>query len=271
MVGLTQTPTSDCWHDLPVTVLDLESTGLDLDNDRIITAAIGYCGGPDRLNNLHTLLCDPGVPIPAEASAVHGWTAEKIRDTGPRSPEDMLSILLGFLDERPNGSAVVVMNAPYDLTLLDRECRRHGLELPDAHRPLHVVDPRQLDLHLHRYRKGSRKLADLCVHYGAQVLNTHAAGWDALAAGWLALCIAKRANVIRRVNGPEDAAELEQLQAEWLTVKDDLPQLHAAQVRWARAARNSLAEHKRSKGESELADRILAEDWPMIPATERVG
>lgn len=55
------------------------------------------------------------------------------------------------------GRPLVVMNAPFDLTLLDRELKRHrasslGPYLQNS--PLCVLDPRVLDKHLDRYRKG---------------------------------------------------------------------------------------------------------------------
>ena len=52
------------------------------------------------------------------------------------------------------------MNAPFDLTLLDRELRRHraaSLSHYLGQNPLRVLDPRVLDKHLDRYRKGRRR------------------------------------------------------------------------------------------------------------------
>ena len=248
------------WHDARVCVLDLETTGTDVENDRIVTAAVGYVGAfqePD----LHTLICDPGVPIPPEAAAVHGWTLDRIRQEGSRPPVDVLDIVLGTIDRRPDGAPVVAMNARFDLTILDRECRRHGLDPADKHRPLHVVDPRILDLHLHRYRKGSRKLADLCDYYGARVINTHAAGWDALAAGFLAVCIAKRGMVIRHPRSKDEDRELERLHTEWLEVRDDVEKLHHAQVRWAGEQAAGLASHFEKKGQP----HDVRPEWPVIP------
>jgi DNA polymerase-3 subunit epsilon len=248
------------WHDQRLCVIDFETTGTDPEHDRIVTAAVGYVGAfqePD----IHTLIGDPGIPIPAEAAAVHGWTNERIRLEGGRDPVDVLDIVLGTLDRRPEGSPVAVMNARFDLTILDRECRRYGLDPADKHRPLHVVDPRVLDLHLHRYRKGSRKLADLCRFYGAPVINTHAAGWDALAAGYLAVCMARRGAVIRRSRSAAEDAEFARLQSEWFAVKDDVQLLHVAQVRWAAEQAQGLAEHFDKTGQA----HDVRTEWPVIP------
>lgn len=61
------------------------------------------------------------------------------------------------------------MNARYDLSLLDRECRRYAVEsiselLGDA--PAPVIDPLVIDKHVDKYRKGKRALHALCAHYG---------------------------------------------------------------------------------------------------------
>ncbi len=67
------------------------------------------------------------------------------------------------------GRPLVVMNAPFDLTLLDRELRRHrasSLARYLQNVSLCVLDPRVLDKHLDRYRKGRRTLTDLCALRG---------------------------------------------------------------------------------------------------------
>ena len=61
------------------------------------------------------------------------------------------------------GIPVVVYNAPYDLSLLDRECRRNGLEPIDAPGP--VIDPLVIDKAVDSYRKGKRTLEVAAAHY----------------------------------------------------------------------------------------------------------
>ena len=81
-------------------------------------------------------LVDPGVEIPTEATAVHGITTEQARELGmdparavvPRSSRSCAACSTA-------ASRVVVYNAPYDLTLLDREAaplrrRAAGLARP---------------------------------------------------------------------------------------------------------------------------------------------
>lgn len=247
------------WHEGRLCLLDLETTSADPEEARIVTAAVGYVHG-GRESDMHTLLANPGVPIPPEATRIHGITTERARRYG-RPIDEVLDIVLGFLDNRPPGSPIIAYNTPYDLTVLDREARRQGYDPLDAHRPLLVVDPLVMDKHLHRYRPGSRKLIDTCRYYHVKLEAAHAAGADAIAAGRLAWVLAKRVSVTRRVRSPEDGMELEQLQTEWLAVRDNLEQLHQAQARWYTIQARGLADYFNRKGQ----DHDVRAHWPLIP------
>src|ERR1043165_3222838 len=67
---------------------DLETTGTDPFEDRIVTAAIV---GPGRMRR--TWLVNPGVPIPPGASAVHGVTDERAQAEGRPSVEVLPEIV----------------------------------------------------------------------------------------------------------------------------------------------------------------------------------
>jgi DNA polymerase-3 subunit epsilon len=126
------------------------------------------------------------------------------------------------------------MNAPFDLTLLDRELRRHrasSLSRYLQNAPLYVLDPRVLDKHLDRYRKGRRTLTDLCAQYGVDLDGAHDAAADATAALEVVRAVGRRfASRVERLS----PAELHTLQAVW----------HAAQARGLQAwfARNGSEE-----------------------------
>jgi DNA polymerase III epsilon subunit-like protein len=213
-----------------------------------------------------TLLADPGVEIPEEAAAIHGITTEKARGEGRPVYDVLVAVLERLTVHLRAGLPLVIFNARYDLTVLDREARRNGVvPLTERGFDLRVVDPLVLDKWLHRYRKGSRKLDAQAEHYKARLDQAHDAAADAVAAARVAWCIGKRGQVIRRVRNGGDAIELKRLQAEWEQVRDDLDRLHAAQQVWARAERARFAEYKRSIGEPEVAVRVEAEDWPLTP------
>lgn len=250
------------WWEERLVGLDLETTSADPEEARIVTAAIVVCGAGGWVTTTTDWLADPGVDIPDEAAAIHGVTTERARAEGSPA-RDVITAVLDELDLRPAGAPLVVFNARYDLTVLDREARRHGI-VPPA--PLLVVDPMVCDRHLDRYRRGSRKLDALCEHYGAGLDEAHDAGSDALAACRLAWCIGKRGQVVRRVRNGVDAREKGALVREWERVRGDLSLLHAAQERGAHEQAVGLAEHFRSQGAAAKGDPDgVRTEWPIVP------
>jgi DNA polymerase-3 subunit epsilon len=251
------------WHDGRLVALDTETTGVDMEEARIVTAAIAVCGGGLETQTL-TLLADPGVEIPDEASAVHGVTTERARAEGKPAASVISAVVNTLRAYTAGGNPIVGMNLRFDLTILDREARRHGIP-PLA--PTRVVDVLILDKHLHRYRKGSRKLDALALHYGAELDTAHDAAADAIAAARVAWCIGKRGEVVRRRRNKEEAIEYHLLKKEWEAVRHDIDLLHAAQVRWAGEQAESLEAYFRSKGKDERVER----DWPVIRIAEPVS
>jgi DNA polymerase-3 subunit epsilon len=248
------------WADGRLLAFDVETTSVDVETARIVQAAQVYVGG-GRPTDPTVLLINPGVPIPEEATAVHGITDEIIADVGMDAPAamdelaHMIDVAIG------DGVPIVAYNARYDLTILDRELRRHGLVVPrweDAR----VIDPHVIDKWLHRFRRGSRKLADVCAHYGVDLGDgAHNAGADALAAARLAYVLAKRANFEAR--HPEVIAG----RAEWKRIRGDLDALHVAQVRMAADQARGLRDYFERQGKMEEAASVV-EDWPIVPVRE---
>jgi DNA polymerase III subunit epsilon len=202
------------------------------------------------------LLVDPGVEIPAEATAVHGVTTEHAREHGTPAAVAVPRIVEALADARAAGHPIVAFNARFDLTILDREARRYGVSpLGDRPAGLRVVDPLVIDKWLHRYRKGSRKLEALCAQHGVTLDGAHEAGSDAIAAARLARVIGKRGQVVARY------PEVVQKRAEWKRIRDDLDELHAAQVAMAREQAVSLAAYFARKGEPQHVEP----EWPVVP------
>src|SRR5262245_47812909 len=73
MVGLAEELDHNAkFADLPLAVVDTETTGRDpARGDRVIEIAVVHFD-QGKVAARHELLVDPGIPIPAEASAVHG-------------------------------------------------------------------------------------------------------------------------------------------------------------------------------------------------------
>jgi DNA polymerase-3 subunit epsilon len=214
-----------CWYEGPLAAFDTETTGVDVETDRIVSAAVVVQDAPGARPRMTRWLVNPGVPVPPGATEVHGLTDDHLRRNGRWPAPVMEEVGRVLAEQAASGRPLVVMNAPFDLTLLDRELRRHRASslaryLDSA--PLHVLDPRVLDKHLARYRKGRRTLTDLCAHYEVELDQAHDAAADALAALDVVRAVGRRfATRLDRLS----PAELHTLQAVW----------HAAQARGLQA------------------------------------
>lgn len=196
------------WADGPLCAFDTETTGVEVETARIVTACVARVGGgsgPD----LTRWLADPGVDIPAEATAIHGVTTEHARAHGWSAADVVAEIEARLSAAWRDGLPVVGFNVCYDLSLLDRELRRHH------DRPLAVggavVDPLVIDRRFDRYRRGSRKLDAMCGHYGVAQDGAHDAANDAVAAARLAW---KQAKVLPGL-AAMSLAELTAAQTSW--------------------------------------------------------
>jgi len=196
------------WYD-ELGVFDLETTGIDVETSRIVSATVAVIDADGVVRERTDWLADPGVEIPAQASAVHGITTERARAEGRMAAEVVAEIVASLRSLLERGVAVTVYNAPYDLTLLNREARRHGVAPLSS--PAPIIDPLVIDKAVDRYRKGKRTLEFAAQFYGVELLDAHDAGADAIAAGRVAQAIARRY--------PEklgaDVSELHGLQVGW--------------------------------------------------------
>ena len=109
--------------DRPLVFLDLETTGLDVRNDRIVElAVIRVTPQGDVLERVRRF--DPGIPIPPEATAIHGITDEDVADEPPFCSR--ARSLLRLLE----GCDLAGFNIRrFDLPMLLEEIRRCGLSL----------------------------------------------------------------------------------------------------------------------------------------------
>lgn len=189
---MTTTETTEkAWHRNYLVCFDLETTGPDPTGARIVTADTLWLNPVTGAIAGHkSYLADPGIDIPAEATEVHGITTEYARAHGQPAAEVALLVLDDLEAAWSRGLPVVAFNATYDLTVTDRELRRHhGRELKITGP---VLDPLVIDRGVDRYRKGSRKLGDMCSFYGVALTNAHNSAADAEAAGRLLVAQARR-------------------------------------------------------------------------------
>jgi DNA polymerase III subunit epsilon len=225
------------WAVGPLVAFDLETTGVDVETDRIVTASVVAIDGSTP--RVRTWLADPGIEIPEGASAVHGITTEHARANGSPAQQVVIEVAHALCDAWSLGTPVVIYNASFDLTLLDRELRRYGYDGLPSIGP--VIDPLVLDRLADPYRKGSRKLVDVARHYGVTLTaeDAHTSTGDCLAAARVAWHIAHR--------GPVGLLSLDDLQ-------EQQRRGHAA---WAA----NFQDYLRRQGKPDVIDP----SWPIRP------
>lgn len=232
------------WITGPLVAFDLETTGTDIETDRIVTAAVVRLEPDGAVSAERTWLLNPGVVIPEQASAIHGISTEHARAHGVLAASAVEEIAQAVTEGLRSGTPLVVMNARYDLSLLDRECRRYAIEsiserLGSAPSP--VIDPLVIDKHIDKYRKGKRALHALCAHYGVSLDDAHNARADAVAA----------ARVVRRIG--------EKHQPVGLMPPADL---HDLQVSAAAEQSASLQAYLRRTANPTV---VVEPAWPLVP------
>ncbi len=222
-----------------VGVFDLETTGVDVVSDRIVTAHVGLLDASGAALSARDWLADPGVPIPEGAAAIHGISTAHARAHGRPAAQvvgEVVAALRGLLDA---GIPVVAYNAPYDFSLLKHEAVRHGIDpIVD---PFPVIDPLVVDKAYDRWRRGKRTLSVVAEHYAVRLDGAHEASADAVAAGRVAQALAERF-------------------APWLP--ETAQELHTRQIAWARAQAASLTDYFIQIGRLDPGDRLDG-SWPI--------
>lgn len=226
------------WH-AELAVFDLETTGIDVETSRIVTAHVGVLDAAGRVVEQWKWMADPGVEIPEGAAAIHGVTTEIARASG-RPARQVVGEIVATLDVLlVSGLPLVIYNAPYDLSLLNREARRHRVRPLSDPRP--VIDPLVLDKAVDRYRPGKRTLTRACEVYGVELLDAHDASADAIAAGRVAQELARRYDE---------------------RLGDDPHDLHDRQVRWCKAQSLGFQDYMRRTKDPDFSCGF---EWPERP------
>lgn len=159
---------------LEAIALDLETTGLDAARAHIVQIGAVPVSGAALLDaDAYEQLIDPGVPIPASSTAVHGIDDAAV--AGAPALAAVWDALAGQLD----GRVVIGHTIGFDLTVLAAEARRHGLP----------------------WRKPRALCVRMLATVAAPTLASHSL--DALA-GWLGLATRNR----HRALGDAEAAGL---------------------------------------------------------------
>lgn len=149
-----------------VCFLDIETTGLNMETARIVSVGAVRID-PAKPEEQREWLVNPEVPIPPEASEVHGIRDEHVR--GERTFREVAPEIAEFIGDRD----LMGYNVRFDLRILQRQFREAGQRFDLEGR--YVVDVKEVDMVLR-----PRRLEDVYRHYvGREPSETHSALGDA--------------------------------------------------------------------------------------------
>lgn len=130
----------------PLVFFDIESTGLDTVNDRIIDIAFVKCGLDLRPIEQRHYRLDPGMPIPPASTAIHHITDADVK--GAPSFKDVATEMFAFIAGCDLGGYNLLR---FDVPMLGMEFERAGMVYPeeatkivDAHTIFVKQEPRNL-------------------------------------------------------------------------------------------------------------------------------
>jgi DNA polymerase-3 subunit epsilon len=129
----------------PLAFFDLETTGIDPVNDRIVEISM-LKAMPDGSTSSKTFRINPEMKIPYETTLIHGISDEDVKD----SPtfKKLAPEILAFLEGCDLGG---YNSVKFDLPMLVEECMRVGVDfdfskrkMVDAQKIFHYMEPRNL-------------------------------------------------------------------------------------------------------------------------------
>jgi DNA polymerase III subunit epsilon len=186
------------WKDLPLAVIDVETTGLDAATDRIIEIAIIRFEHGEVVER-YTQLVDPECELPQETTRITGISASDLEGAPP------FSDIAGEVHRRIQDVGVVAYNLSFDRKFVTQALERVGLGWPDDAPCLDpLVFARQF------FKNAPRKnLSAISNLLGIPLEEAHRAAHDAEVAGRVLFAFEERL--------PEELDDLLVVQSQWET------------------------------------------------------
>ena len=147
----------------PLVILDLETTGIWIEKDKIIEIAMIKVF-PDETRTTYSSYVNPGMPIPPEVTEVTGIKDADVKDA-PKF-RDISSEVFRFLEEADIGGFNVER---FDLPLLERELTECGIKFEWSKRSIYDA---QKVYHLHNKRDLTAAYEFYC---GKELKDAHSA------------------------------------------------------------------------------------------------
>jgi DNA polymerase-3 subunit epsilon len=176
--GLAEGVAADApWQEIDIALLDVETTGRDASVDRVVEVGI-VVGRNGEVVARYNWLINPGIPIPAEVSAVHGITDEMVKDK-PR-----FEAVAPEIAQALRGCIPAAYNALFDRAFMMSEFSRAKADVtgvPALTREVEWIDPLVWARDIQHDEK-SRALGDVAARLGVKLEQAHRASDDAEAA-----------------------------------------------------------------------------------------
>lgn len=184
------------WTDLPLAVIDVETTGFSAEDDRIIEIGIiRFEHG--EVTETYGQLINPGCEVPEEVTKITGIKPEDLEDK-PSFAEVAEEVY-----KRLQGVGIVAYNLSFDRGFVRAELERCGLQWPEEAPTLDpLIFARQF------FKNSPRKnLGAICKQLGIELEEAHRATHDATVTGHVLYAFADKL--------PENLQDLIVLQAQW--------------------------------------------------------
>jgi DNA polymerase-3 subunit epsilon len=198
------------WHDIPIALIDVETTGRDASVDRVVEIGIVVAKHGIVTSRFNWLL-NPGIPIPAEVSAIHGIKDEDVKDS-PRFEAIAHEVAAAL-----SGCVPGAYNAPFERAFIVGEFARTasgGMPAPAAvggegadggpagastlapalRKDVEWIDPLVWAREIQQGEK-SRALGEVAARLGVKLENAHRASDDAEAAMLVLYSLAKSGKI----------------------------------------------------------------------------
>ncbi len=183
------------WRDLDLAVVDVETTGLDPETDRVIEIGIVHMRAGEVVDRYQSLV-NPQRALPDEVVRITGITAEELK-TAP-----VFSQIASQVRAHLEGKVFVAYNLAFDRAFVRGELERCGIAWHDPR----YIDPLIFVRELQK-NQGSKRLGAVAARLGISLDDAHRAAADAEAAGHVLYALGAQL--------PEDLTELLMLQSQW--------------------------------------------------------
>jgi DNA polymerase-3 subunit epsilon len=210
------------WFDADIAAIDVETTGLNAAEDRVIEIAIIHMRSGEVIDR-YSHLVNPGIPIPEEVIKLTGIQNDDI--AGKPAFAEIAADVRAHLE----GKVVVAYNLSFDKGFVTAELERAGTTWPDGP----MLDPLVFAREFQR-NDGSKRLEAVAKRLGIELTDAHRAAADAEVGG--------RVLYAFRDQLPTLLTDIIQLQQQWSVQQEQ--QMAAWRRRRAKPTEDTPAQNK---------------------------